>query len=309
MPLFRVTFTMRGATATPWQADTIFGHLCWALRRREGETALADFLQFYTAGMTPIIVSDGFPGNLLPRPLMPATPGANDGETLGERRARARLAKEVGRQPYLSVDEFERALRGEAFVPAPKRVPTERITLKNQIDRTVNSTGGSDGAGHLYEFAETFWERVTIYVRTEDVDSNWVRGLFAEVAASGYGKRKSVGYGQIEEFAWEPFSGFEAPPEPNGFVTLSGFVPAKGDPTRGFWRTVVKYGKLGEELAVAGNPFKRPLLMLAAGSCFYDAPIRSVYGRLVDGVSPAHLEVVQYGLAFVVPARLPDRGA
>jgi CRISPR-associated protein Csm4 len=66
----------------------------------------------------------------------------------------------------------------------------------------------------------------------------------------------------------------------------------------------VKYGKLGEEYALEEIAFKKPLLMLEAGSTFYDSPVKQFYGRMVRGVSPAYPQVVQYGFALPVPMRL-----
>ena len=89
------------------------------------------------------------------------------------------------------------------------------------------------------------------------------------------------------------------------FVSLSNFVPARNDPIEGTWQTIVKYGKLGEEYATGGNPFKRPLLMFTAGSTFYDAPCREYYGRVVKDIAPSYHKVVQYALALPVPIKLP----
>jgi CRISPR-associated protein Csm4 len=119
----------------------------------------------------------------------------------------------------------------------------------------------------------------------------------------GYGKRRAVGYGAIGAWELEPFNGFGSFEGADAFVSLSRFVPAAADPADGMWRTAVKFGKVGGETA---TPFKRPLVTLTAGSWFRTrgAP-REWYGRLASGVSTAHPEVVQYGLAFAVPMRVP----
>ena len=39
-PLHRITLTPRSPWRTPWQADTLFGMLCWACARAEGPAAL-----------------------------------------------------------------------------------------------------------------------------------------------------------------------------------------------------------------------------------------------------------------------------
>jgi CRISPR type III-A-associated RAMP protein Csm4 len=146
---------------------------------------------------------------------------------------------------------------------------------------------------------------VVLYLKVENGYETLAHELFAILADTGYGKRKSAGYGAVRNLEFEPFRGFRSPSDANGFVSLSPFVPAAADPTRGFWHTRVKYGKLGEEFAAGLNPFKRPVLMLTEGSAFYDASPRKWYGRMVSGVSDTHREVVHYGYALPVPMRMP----
>jgi CRISPR-associated protein Csm4 len=226
----------------------------------------------------------------------------------GEGIEAARTAKEAGEVAWLALEEFGQAIQGVQAVPRQVekgKLPVTQVTLKNQISRITGTTGEE---GNLFDFAEVFCSAVSIYVKVAEGFVEDAERLFSFIARQGYGKRKSVGYGEIDfqSFTFEPFPGFGSPAEANGFVSLSNFVPARDDPTRGAWRTMVKYGKLGEEYALHEHPFKRPLIMLVAGSSFYDQPPRGYYGRLVEDVSASHPEVVQYGLAFAVPARLPE---
>ena len=54
----------------------------------------------------------------------------------------------------------------------------------------------------------------------------------------------------------------------DGFISLSTFQPAPTDPSDGFWRVFVKYGKLAPEFH-GSAVFKRPQVMLEAGACFH----------------------------------------
>jgi CRISPR-associated protein Csm4 len=188
---------------------------------------------------------------------------------------------------------------------------SSRAMSKNQIDRSTNTAGGA--SGELFDFVETFLPEVSIYWRIEG--EKWkkvVEDFLDGLKASGYGKRKSVGYGQIESFTLEEFHGFdETPAQANGFISLSRFVPAPNDPTDGYWDIAVKYGKLGEDLAVSGQPFKLPLIQLECGSCFFDEVkpdwVNRWYGQLVDDVAPQRPEVKQYGFAFLVPMWIPEQ--
>jgi CRISPR-associated protein Csm4 len=203
----------------------------------------------------------------------------------------------------LTLDEFNKARRGEAVIPSLTEEEIEkaiqpRAITKNWINRAT------DTAGDPYDLRGLVLPRIAIYWRIEQSSLPLVRDFLADLKETGYGKRKSIGYGQIDSFTEpEEFRGFADVPDANGFVTLSRFVPSPNDPTDGFWNTVVKYGKLGEELATSGNPFKRPLIQLACGSCFRDSMQREWYGQLIGGLSNRE-EVKHYGFAFPVMMRL-----
>ncbi len=308
---YRLTFTLRSASGSAWHADTIFGHLCWLMVWRHGPEKLQAWLERYQAGDPPLLLSDGFPGELLPRPLLlPPIEACTLTKQKGVRNAEDR--KRLKKIEWLSRGEFDRVRTGETFQlrgEGQEQVAGQRVNFKNQINRLTGTTGAE---GQLYPFVEYLWPTVTVYLRVADDEVKMVRQLFEDMAATGFGKRKSVGYGEIIGVEWQEFEGFESIAGANAFVSLSHFVPARDDPTQGQWKINVKYGKLGGEWAASSNPFKRPLMMLAAGSWFRTAePDRLWYGRMVKGISSGHPEVVQYGLAFAVPIRSPlttDRG-
>lgn len=135
-----------------------------------------------------------------------------------------------------------------------------------------------------------------------------VQTLLEGIAQSGFGARKTSGYGHLELKTWQPETCFDGPIQnANAFISLSNWVPAQGDPANGFYNLMVKYGKLGEEFASIENPFKFPLTMLEAGSVFYtDQPHKEWYGRLVKDIAPGESKVVQYGFAFAVPAVISE---
>lgn len=298
--------------ASAWQSDTIWGHICWGLRYNYGDNALLEFIDAYEQGTPPLLLSNGFPDDFLPRPIVPE-PTPYERQSLDNQRQEFRRRKELKGIRLLTREEFTNAIKGEQFVPSPKEgIETTMVTLKNQINR-LTSTTSAEGAGQLYSFQQYRWASVSVYLKVVDEFVDKTRQLFHYLAQSGYGKRKSVGYGQVRLVAFESFPGFPSPADANGFVSLSNCVPAAQDPISGHWDVIVKYGKLGEEFATAGNPFKKPLIMFTAGSCFYDSPCREYYGRLVRGLSSVRTDkVVQYGFALPVPIKLllmPSRGS
>ncbi|MCC6446892.1 MAG: hypothetical protein IT210_26000 [Armatimonadetes bacterium] len=304
MQVYRSTITLRSASASAWQADTVFGHLCWSLARREGDDALTAFLKRYQEGSPPVLVSDGFPAGFLPRPRSGGASDSRSHERLpkSERIASYRKEKDRIKARWLTPEEFDRARRGEAATPQDRISIPERSVSKNQINRLTGATGG----GELFDFTEYCLKAVDIYWKVAEGDEARINDFLEELRQSGYGKRKSVGYGELAgRPTFDPFEGFANFEGANGFVSLSNFVPASTDPAEGFWNTAVKYGKLGEEYALP-KPFKKPLIQLTAGSCFYDAPPRAWCGRMVERLTPDD-RIVQYGYGFPVPMALPER--
>lgn len=303
MRLYRSTLTLRSPTATLWQADTVWGHLCWNLVRHEGEDFLNDlFLEEYRQGAPPVLVSDGFPAGWLPRPRYGRRRQATTTAAKGDRVRAHRDEKDRLKASWLTLKEFHRVQKGEAVLPEHSLSLSSRMAARNQIDRLTSTTGES---GTLYEVEEFWLKEVDLYWRLADDCVEVVRSFLEDLTRSGYGKRKSVGYGQVGSFTLAPFEGFGEPPEANGFVSLANFVPGREDPTEGYWSTTVKYGKLGEEAATCEQPFKRPLVQLTAGSCFRDSPVKDWYGRLVANVA-ADEKVVHYGYGFPVAMVLPQ---
>jgi CRISPR-associated protein Csm4 len=322
MQTYRVRLRPLSATLSPWQADTLFGHWCWLIRYEEGEAELGTFLEPYLAGEPPIVLSNGFPEEWLPRPILPPRLRAASRKKTDQVEAMqaAKAGKDVR---FVSLDDFNDLCRGdEVLLTTSPDVVLQRTELKNLINRLTGTTAsfeieGQEVGGTLFDRQELAYvyrtdllrEPLDVSIYVKAADEGWAtkaEDLFRRLARSGYGAKKTVGYGQFEVVGEiERFDGFAELDDANGFVSLSNWVPARGDPQVGFYDTLVKYGKLGEELAVSENPFKFPLTMLTAGSSFYaEGEVRDYYGRLVEGIAPVSDEVVQYGYAFAVLARL-----
>lgn len=309
MNLFRIRFRLRGPYATPWLADTLYGHLCWAALRIGGTQQLDELLAPAREGSPVLVLSDGFPGDLLPRPLLAPEP-LDTNQPMPVQRRRFEEERARRRAPWVTEQEFMRVICGERVIPANglhHTGPISRGMLKNQINRLTGTTSGIEGGGELFQVEETFQESVTVYALVESGMEALLADLLTYMADSGFGKRKAVGYGSISTRpTLEPFEGFGSPHQANGFVSLSTFIPARQDPTTGYWNLLVKYGKLGEELAASENPFKFPLLMLRSGSVFRDSPVREFYGRLMKGVSPRYDFVMHPAYCLPVPMQLPE---
>ena len=299
MKMYRIKLKCKSSILTSLHADTIFGHLCWMVAHFEGDDALKKFLHPFRNEKPPFIISDGFPGDLLPRPF--STQFMIDDP---------KKIKEIKKIQMLSIDDFNCVRRGElCSLTLPQKIETTMVTTHSSISRLTNSTFEEGG---LYSLEETFIHSITIYLKV--ISDEWkdkVIELFNKLSKSGYGKKKSIGKGQFDVISVKNFCAFKDIEKADGFVTLSHFCPAENDPTEGLYKTFVKYGKLGEEFNYCGNPFKKPLVMIKAGSIFRtDKHPKEFYGRIIqDGIAPAKPDVVQYAYAFAIPIIYPKLNA
>ncbi len=302
---YRVKIRLLSPLGTPWQSDTVFGHLAWHVARKYGERAVQEFLEPFRQGSPPFVLSDGFPGDLLPRPLLPVP--------LSQARSPADYAAMRARRKslFVSLEDFS-ALRSGAggdWQPAPDPWVPWQIPHAAISRHTDTTTGLRDDEGGNFFLTDmevlAQGDLLSLYLRADDEWADRVPQMLAELAPLGFGRDRSVGAGAFEVVEMQPYNGFGDLPGANGFVSLSSYCPAQHDPTRGRWRVRLKYGKLGEH-AGGGYPFKRPLIQLEPGAVFLtNGPPRPYYGRAVAGVAPGFPEAIQCCYTLAVPAVLP----
>lgn len=304
MKTYRIRLKPRGSFKTPVHADTLFGHLCWIVKWTEGDEALKNLLEVFGKD-PPFILSDGFPGDFLPAPVhLPRLAGKDK-----EGRDAYRAIEKSKAIKWLTADEFSRVQAGMPVEPPEEHREGFRqfTTLHNSISRLTGTTGEE---GSLFEVEEYALDgkcgHITVYAKIRDGWEERFKDFFGKLSMSGYGKKKSVGMGAFEVMPLESFTGFDAQARANGFMALSNFVPAKDDPVEGRYGVLVKYGKLGGEFSFSGKPFKKPLMMIKAGSVFRCVGLKPYYGRLVRGLSEERPEAVNYGFAFPVPCVVTD---
>jgi CRISPR-associated protein Csm4 len=296
MEMYKIKLGIHASIMTPFQADTLFGHLCWVVAHREGEKGLQEFFEPFQKKSPPFLISDGFPTGLLPKPLSAEFCVRDPQER-----------KDLKKTDFVASKDFESIREGKECRPDILPNPYFVYLLPhNKIDRLTYSTSKEGG---VFSLRQIYISEINIYLKVISEEwKNKVVGLLEDLSKVGYGKKKSIGIGHFSLLEVSEFS-FVNVEKADGFVSLSNFCPAEDDPTEGLYKTFVKYGKLGEEFTFCGNPFKRPLVMVRAGSVFKtEGSPKEYYGRMIrEGIAPAKPEVVQYAYSFAVPAVYPRR--
>ncbi len=301
MALHRVRIRLRAPLGTPLHSGTLFGHLCWAKRETEGEATLRDWLDALPS--SPWMLSDGFPADRLPKPLLkPSRPErlkTTDVKTLEE-------GKERKRWEWIALDDW-RTLRA-ALDDAKLRdnvkdhEPLDNRTAHNAIDR---HTGSTPEEGGLY-FVDEDWsfardDRRDIYVRAP-ASADEIEALFRIVGEAGYGRDATWGRGVFTVESVEPVAWLDEV-DGNRMMSLShgALSDNMGDPR---YRLETHFGKLGVGmLGRTDRPWKRPLLLTRPGCTFTPAG-KGPFGRWLAGdVHQTLGEVCHNAFHLAIPFR------
>jgi CRISPR-associated protein Csm4 len=270
------------AFATPLRGDTLFGQLCWALRRRHGNVRLEACLEGYLRDDPFLIVSDPLPSGYLPRPSVPA-------HRLG----------------FNSAD-----------VKVRKHQKARSNRMHNSLDRRSLCTASGEGFAPFQR--ELLWYHPALTLDTYLlVNEDFLTGeelarLLQDIGSTGYGKEASSGLGrfEVEQTVEWPLAEATAashwltlaPCAPQGFAWHTG---------HSYYKTYVRFGRHGDS-AVHGNPFKNPVLLADTSALLApvgDVATRRWCGRGLGGVSKTIATTVHQGYAPVVPVMFLEEGA
>lgn len=320
-----ILFTPLSPWVTPITADALMGHIFWDMAH-EDTSRLESFLQEMKE--SPILtLSDAMPEGFLFRPMLPirTDPSAPKDKDFSKsiyiaegrvaeyvQLAEACLAQE---NAFFDSGKFAGDTRKESDVFS---VQTK---MKNRSDRRSSRVSGEGGelfateeislaSDSENEQSEKDTKRLRLLIKIFDEEKyteyKVEERLERILTESGFGKKKNIGYGRFEISERRDYRDLpddkQLPKLPASLsMLLSASLPSKGDPVDGFYALSVKYPKFGEERSVGGNPHKRPFRRILPGSMFYtDTSYSGYFGRMADGLSDTHKDVVQYGYGLTL---------
>jgi CRISPR-associated protein Csm4 len=300
-------FTLRPLSgfATPLAGDTLFGQLCWAACERFGEARLRELLDGYVDGRPFLVVSDGFPSALLPRPTAPDFALGLAGVDPAQRKQ----ARSLRWLPARSVDQpiahwTNELTASEALRPL--------VLTQNTINRYTGTTGEGQFAPRQVD--RSFFcakARIDVYaVIDERLSPDTLHQLLADVGNHGYGRDATTGLGKFE--VEQPVEAARPQRASRHWLTLA---PCQPNPDQlvahgCYYAPLTRFGRHGNIAAVTAQPFKRPLLMIATGALLKsrEPTLWAFHGRGFGGsgnpVSSVIPDTVHQGYAPVVPLRL-----
>ncbi|NSL53041.1 type III-A CRISPR-associated RAMP protein Csm4 [Calidifontibacillus erzurumensis] len=306
MKLYEVQLSLTSPFKTNWQGDILFGHMAWAYRERFGEEHLTRWLETFKED-PPFVLSDGFITNTLPRPMIP--PPKRSYHTKKEMIDNIRQGKKIKKQLLVHVDDFRDFLGGKPLTFSDEVQGSFKSVVEthNTIDRIKGTSLDENG---LYEEESIFLcgcDTISFFVRVKDECLTLFLELLNQVALSGYGKKRNIGYGQFFVKKCCERADLDSSMElANGVVWISHGVPSANDPTNGWYKLQTKYGKLGGNITGKGTVFKKPLTRIIPGAVFITDDPKPYYGQMISNISPFNPTVVQYAYALALPVKLPE---
>lgn len=312
--LYRLRLQPLSDFGTPLVGDTLFGHLCWALRWRHGAERLATWLQGYTEGQPFAVLSDAFPGDWLPRP------------TIGAHRL-GRMIDSVQRKAdkqrhWLPLSEAAKPLA--EWIDATTAQPAQGtgalgVVTQNTIHRLTGTTGTGMFAPRQVErlsFAPGQVLDVYAAIDAQRLEPAALLQALDDIGQAGYGRDATTGLGKFRVIGHETWHWSSHKGAAHG-LTLAPCAPEPTtlDAQDCHYLPMTRFGRHGSTLAVAGQPFKKPILLLRTGAvlAFPREVVPVVHGRGLGGpgqpLSDVEPATVHQGYCPVMPVRLPALAA
>ncbi len=308
---YKCTIKLRTPVDTPFESDILWGCMIWALKYFYGEKKVEETIAEYSKN-PPLILSDGFPHDHLPKPLYDIKSEKLEKlyttcnninpdriikifkNIINRTLLPYNLVKTILKEPDKLLSTIKNCL--ECYICPLSLLPVKKIkkyelidvikktcTVKNCFLLTGNSQREckkiTTSLPSLYDFKRQKGELWDIYLL-----SLWEKELILEILTfighNGYGKNTTYGKGAFSieylnmlDFK-ERIDTYSG--EENGFMTLSSsYIPVPGeieDVIDSRYKLLIKIGKLGGHWTSTENFFKYPLAMCRAGSIFPASP-------------------------------------
>jgi CRISPR-associated protein Csm4 len=304
MKTLKFTLQPLSPFGTPLAGDSLFGHICWAIRERRGESDLTGLLKDYTAGHPFLVMSDGFPQGFVPRPAAPdfVFGLAHDPAQRKKARGLRWLPAEGAGQPiHLWMGRLADADAG---------IVKTFVVTQNTINRLTGTTGKGQFAPRQADrtsFAKD--AQIDVYATLDEkrISAEELAQLLNDIGLTGYGRDATAGLGKFEVSAWNAHTWPAA--SSCHWLTLAPCAPdpAALDAEGCFYLPVTRFGRHGNLAVTSGKPFKSPVLMAATGALLKSTEeVRwAFHGRGLGGrdnpLSKVIPDTVHQGYAPVVP--------
>lgn len=338
MKLYYITIRPLSSFGTPMKGDTLFGQFCWQISYMPSlvEGGLEKVLSQYPDRPFAVF-SSAYPSLRGPqvrfvfkRPDLPLAWLFQSGEK--ERKARymalkeckglrwmvleETLALDLDEVQFLGDQQILSEMQGKEWTQSHHKAGgqegpgffTWSLQPHNTINRLTQTTGTGAFAPYVKEnihFLPGMDLAIFVLLDTQLTDIERIVHGLESMGRFGFGRDASIGLGRFTIGEAQELS-LPSLSDANACYTLAPCVP--GPYARGYYTPFVRYGKHGDLLATARNPFKNPALMADDGAVFFpseqDAFERPYFGRAITGISKAQGKALAQGFSPYLPLKV-----
>ena len=342
MKLYEIAIKPKGGFGTPLKGDTIFGHFCWQAAHFPDllEGGLEHQISLYSEQPFAIFSSAFIklkfqpPTYAVKRPDVPLTFFLT--ETERKRRivqsmdlkVKTWMKVEAGVCPnlteaeFLTDEELIEILRKNYSKGSPQFWSSSStkgpVVAFSQPHNTINRLTESTGTGMFAPYARQnhyYYPgtelAVLVLINETATDVERVCEALFRIGKWGFGRDASTGLGRFEVNG-HLLLDYPDLSDADACYTLAPSVPERTHFEKIYFSPFVRFGKHGDMLAMAKNPFKNPVIMADEGAVLVPKE-KSVFsnpyiGKAVSDVSKAKPESVVQGYAPYLPIKLKQIG-
>ncbi len=336
MNLYEITIQPKSGFGTPLKGDTLFGHFCWQTAHDPllVKGGIDKLIEHYEK--TPFAVfSSAFPKLsedyiLMKRPDMPLDMiFGSDSENCESKHRSIKIKKKkkwmivrsgqaldvLNLGPFNENELFTDAEMARRFSKSENmnnHLTQFFLQPHNSINRLTNTTGSEKFAPYTQDsFYYRTGMKLAVFVLIDESVTGYdsLRRAMQRIGKFGFGKDASIGLGRFAVEDIKPVNLPVTDGSADALYTLAPCVPEKNFFTDVWFSPFTRFGKHGDQLASARNPFKNPVIMADEGAVFKPADKKifekPYIGRAVKNVSKVLKTSVVQGYAPYLPVRLP----
>lgn len=306
--IYRWKVKLKSSFITPFQSDTIYGHMFWAIQFLYGESEIEKTVAEFRAYKPPFICSNGFINDYIPY-LEPFNIEEEELLKLDKKEYVKRVteAKRLKKIKSFELDVFNEMRekgKNEVLKTRDIKLLDNKFVEESVMHNTIDRLSGTTLENGLYNLDEKFIDgTVSIYIKLrEDYPFEKLEEILRYIERTGFGKRASVGKGQLERVELAEFKGF-SDIQGDGYVVLSNYIPKQYDYSEVIYgELLTKRGKVGESSERAEFPYKKPFACYTAGSIFRKGE-NAVIGKVLENI---HIDskVIQVGIPFTLEVKI-----
>lgn len=317
-------------------SDTLFGAICWGIKRIFGEFRLLEILNdfqkkpaFILSSAFPYLESKNSTLPFYPKPVSAGLSASDIKEMTGDdKKEKVKVIteyKKFKKAEYVSDTIFMRFLNGlsekalfndykkcnikikekmlltceewERFLKDSKHAYKSESVQKNSIDRLTMSTGEEGQTFYQQEYFTSTMFKLHFLMKTDDID--FFRPVFRYLEDKGIGGNRSTGKGRFKiEVIKEVSIGNDNSLK---FITLSRYIPDIAEVKPIFYGIFPWRSKVDSEAEFKGEDvWKTKVMYLKEGSYCEAKEKKEFYGRMPVVKEIEGQKIYQNGIAFPV---------